>query len=127
MRIDSSGFTDRISPACLVTQINYGGRVTDDNDRRLLMCILAKCYTPSVLTDGHTFSKSHAYTSPPASGEVASYLAHIRSLPAVDEPEVFGLSANAAVSFNLQVMFEQVPTEKSQGLKCCLSCSFHLT
>jgi dynein heavy chain len=84
-------------------QINYGGRVTDDNDRRLLMCILAQCYTPSVLTDTHSFSKSPAYMSPPASGDVASYLAHIRGLPAVDEPVVFGLSANAAISFNLQV------------------------
>ncbi|GFH25780.1 uncharacterized protein HaLaN_23801, partial [Haematococcus lacustris] len=29
-------------------QINYGGRVTDDNDRRLLMCILGQYYQPAV-------------------------------------------------------------------------------
>lgn len=30
------------------TQINYGGRVTDDNDRRLLMCTLGQYYCPEV-------------------------------------------------------------------------------
>ena len=29
--------------------INYGGRVTDDNDRLLLMCILEKCYGEQIL------------------------------------------------------------------------------
>ncbi|KAJ9522811.1 hypothetical protein QJQ45_019799, partial [Haematococcus lacustris] len=82
-------------------QINYGGRVTDDNDRRLLMCILGQYYQPAVLSDGYQFTASGRYSSPPPR-DLASYLAHIKALPLTDEPEVFGLNANAAIAFNLQ-------------------------
>ena len=41
--------------------INYGGRVTDDWDRRCMMTILQDYYNPKVLEDGHTFSKSGIY------------------------------------------------------------------
>ena len=38
-------------------QINYGGRVTDDNDRRCLMCILAQYFTVNVLDDTYKYSR----------------------------------------------------------------------
>ncbi len=75
--------------------------MTDDIDRRLLMCILSQYYSPAVLSDNHLFTASGTYKSPPA-GDLASYVAHIRGLPLVDEPEVFGLHSNAAITFNLQ-------------------------
>lgn len=37
----------------VVGQINYGGRVTDDQDRRLLMAILRQYITPDVLQDDY--------------------------------------------------------------------------
>ena len=42
-------------------QINYGGRVTDDLDRTLLLCILSKYYTPDIMKDGYRFSESGIY------------------------------------------------------------------
>ena len=39
-------------------QINYGGRVTDDWDRRCLMTILRKFYNPNVLDRKYQFSKA---------------------------------------------------------------------
>lgn len=41
--------------------INYGGRVTDDWDRRCIMNILNDFYSPDVLSDEHSFSISGIY------------------------------------------------------------------
>ena len=76
--------------------------MTDDNDRRLLLCILGRCYSPEALVEGHPFTSTGTYRSP-VDGDHASYLAHIKALPQRDEPEVFGLNSNANITFNLQV------------------------
>ena len=44
--------------------INYGGRVTDDWDRRCLMSILSIYLTPNILNDNYIFSKSGIYKAP---------------------------------------------------------------
>jgi dynein heavy chain len=41
--------------------INYGGRVTDDNDRRCLITTLSKFCQSEVLKDGFKFSNSGIY------------------------------------------------------------------
>ena len=41
--------------------INYGGRVTDDWDRRCIMNILNDFYCSEVLADSHSFSESGLY------------------------------------------------------------------
>ena len=46
-------------------QINYGGRVTDDWDRRCLMTMLKKYSNIEILEDGYKFSDSGIYYAPP--------------------------------------------------------------
>ena len=41
--------------------INYGGRVTDDWDRRCIMNILNDFYSPVVMKEGYKFSESGIY------------------------------------------------------------------
>merc|ERR1712136_49025 len=41
--------------------INYGGRVTDDWDRRCMMSILSDYYNDEVLKTNHTYSESGLY------------------------------------------------------------------
>ncbi len=53
--------------------INYGGRVTDDWDRRLQLSIIETLYNPAVLNEDHKFSPSGVYHQLPA-GDYASYL-----------------------------------------------------
>jgi hypothetical protein len=42
----------------LVTEINYGGRVTDDKDRRLISNLVSGFVGPQVLDPGYKFSSS---------------------------------------------------------------------
>lgn len=44
--------------------INYGGRVTDDNDRRCLLITLQKYYCVENLEDGYIYSDSGRYYAP---------------------------------------------------------------
>ncbi|KAI8825240.1 dynein heavy chain and region D6 of dynein motor-domain-containing protein [Fimicolochytrium jonesii] len=84
----------------LAGECNYGGRVTDDRDRRTLMSILSIYYTPSILNDDHRLSTSGIYFAPPK-GSHESYLHHIKSMPIAAHPEVFGMHENADIAKDL--------------------------
>ncbi|ESO89348.1 hypothetical protein LOTGIDRAFT_210379 [Lottia gigantea] len=79
--------------------INYGGRVTDDWDRRCLMNILHDFYVPDVLNEDHVYSPSSIYRQISPSMDLNGYLAYIKSLPINDTPEIFGLHENANITF----------------------------
>ncbi|KAI8926816.1 dnah1 protein [Entophlyctis helioformis] len=81
-----------------VGEINYGGRVTDDWDRRLIMNILEDFYTPKVLEDGYQFSSSDIYKSIPAESYNA-YRSYIKSMPIDENTEIFSMHDNANITF----------------------------
>lgn len=78
--------------------INYGGRVTDDWDRRCLLSLLKKYYSMDILEDGYKFSISGTYYAP-TYGTIESYRQYIDELPLIDNPEVFGLNENANITY----------------------------
>uniref|UniRef100_A0A8C5QQJ6 Dynein axonemal heavy chain 1 n=1 Tax=Leptobrachium leishanense TaxID=445787 RepID=A0A8C5QQJ6_9ANUR len=80
-------------------EINYGGRVTDDWDRRCLLSILQDFYQPPVLTEEHKFSESGVYHQISPAYDLNGYLQYIRSLPLNDLTELFGLHENANITF----------------------------
>ena len=75
-------------------QCNYGGRVTDDHDRRVLVAYIEQFYCEEALEDNYAFSESGTYFIPPP-GPVESVIEYIESLPLTPNPEVFGLHVNA--------------------------------
>lgn len=60
--------------------INYGGRVTDDNDRRCLLTTLEKYYCIENLEDNYPYSPSGIYYAP-TNGPLDSYREYIEKLP----------------------------------------------
>jgi dynein heavy chain len=83
--------------AYLVGECNYGGRVTDDKDRRCIMNILDDFYTSKILKDDYIFSPSGVYYAPPP-GTLENYREYVRGLPYNEGPEVFGLHDNANIT-----------------------------
>ena len=82
-------------------QIHYGGRVTDDLDRRCLMSILKKYYLEAVLDDAYRFTPSGVYYAP-EEGDLTSFRQYINDLPLTEAPEVFGMHPNADITFQMQ-------------------------
>ena len=81
----------------LVAEINYGGRVTDDKDQRLIQTILLTYLQPKILEyENYKFSASSTYYCP-LPGTKGDYLTYIKKLPLATGPEVFGLHDNAEI------------------------------
>lgn len=78
-------------------QIHYGGRVTDDWDRRTIMTILEGFVNPKVMNDGYPFSSSGIYNSIPSTDQ-KGYLDYIETWPLNIQPEAFGLHENADIT-----------------------------
>jgi dynein heavy chain len=78
-------------------EINYGGRVTDDKDVRLIKTILETYIVSGALNDGYKYSESGLYYSA-APGDQADYINYIKGLPLNPAPEAFGLHDNAEIS-----------------------------
>ncbi|RLV99506.1 hypothetical protein DV515_00009657 [Chloebia gouldiae] len=80
-------------------EINYGGRVTDDWDRRCIMSILEDFYKPEVLSPDFAYSESGIYKQISTSSDLNGYLQYVKGLPLNDSPELFGLHDNADITF----------------------------
>ena len=81
----------------LTGECNYGGRVTDDKDRRLIMIILEDFYSDKLFDDNHKLSPSGKYFAPPFT-EYEGYMEYIKQMPQYAEPEVFGFHSNADIT-----------------------------
>ncbi|PSN57350.1 Dynein heavy chain 7 [Blattella germanica] len=86
----------------LTGECNYGGRVTDDWDRRTLKTILADFINENVITDpNYVFSSVGRMYGLPNHYEYRHFLRHIKNVPSMPPPEVFGLNMNAGITRDL--------------------------
>ncbi|KAM3621055.1 uncharacterized protein V6R79_005381 [Siganus canaliculatus] len=76
----------------------YGGHVTDEWDRRLLMTYMDSCFCDAAVTQPlFRLSSLPSYCIPSDNSE-SSYQEYISTLPSTDQPEVFGQHPNADVA-----------------------------
>ena len=79
--------------------MQYGGRVTDDFDKRLLCTFTSVWFSEALLTEGFKFYEGYPL---PDFKTIEEYLDHIINMPLQDIPEVFGLHSNADISYQVK-------------------------
>lgn len=108
----------------LTAECNYGGRVTDDKDRRLITTLLDDYFNPDVLNNpNYSFSPDPAFKVPHLNSH-EEYIEHIKSLPHLTHPNVFGFHANADITKDINetnLLLESLllcssQTEEAKGL-----------
>jgi len=70
----------------MLGEVQYGGRVTDDFDKRLLKTFCRVWFHENMFQDSFKFYQG--YTIPKCNA-LADFKSHIMNLPYVDSPEVF--------------------------------------
>ncbi|XP_076648121.1 dynein heavy chain at 36C [Halictus rubicundus] len=81
----------------LTGECNYGGRVTDEWDRRTLNTILAKFYSEELITEErYLFDPSGLYYVPRVESR-EDFLEYVKSFPMTTAPSVFGMNENADI------------------------------
>ncbi|XP_049877168.1 dynein axonemal heavy chain 12 [Pectinophora gossypiella] len=93
----------------LTGECNYGGRVTDDWDRRLIVTILDNYVNSGVVNDpNYLFCDIGPQYGLPRRCEYQDYLKHIETVPVNPPPEAFGLHMNAGITRDYRVSMEIV-------------------
>jgi len=114
----------------MVTEVQYGGKVTDNLDRRMFNTYGSLWVAPRVLADGFSYNPGELITKFPNdfnytmfdSLEIDAYRKWASSFPEIDSPEIFGLHPNADLTYRvkeveslLRTFSETQPRQASGG------------
>ena len=84
----------------LTGECNYGGKVTDERDRRALLCLLDDFYCDQAIAEepylfaGQRLKKYQVFDAEGA----REYLEYIKALPEEESPALMGLHENASIT-----------------------------
>lgn len=79
----------------MLGEVQYGGRVTDDYDKRLLNTFARVWFSDNMFSEGFTFHKGYKIMK---YKYIAEYLKDIETMPSVDPPQAYGLHPNADIT-----------------------------
>jgi dynein heavy chain len=94
----------------VVSEVQYGGKITDNMDRRLFNTYTAAWMSNPVLQSSFTYNPKSpiaripddfAYRVPDFT-DLESYRRFISSFPEIDSPEIYGLHPNADLTFRVK-------------------------
>ena len=102
----------------MVAEVQYGGKITDNLDRRMFITYTQQWLTTNTCAEGYTYnpatpifpiSKNFQYTVP-VFAEHKEYKTFISGFPEVDSPEIFGLHPNADLTYRVKEVDGLLPT-----------------
>ncbi|KAG8470448.1 hypothetical protein KFE25_008869 [Diacronema lutheri] len=109
----------------MVCEVQYGGRITDDWDRRLFNTYGIAWLTSRILQPTFSFYElgSLRYAIPTGNmGDIDTFRRYIEAMPLIDNPEVFGLHTNADLAYRtmqtnvvLETILDVQPKESGGG------------
>jgi dynein heavy chain, axonemal len=98
----------------MVSEAQYGGKITDNIDRRLFKTYVNVWLNPGTCAEGFAFNPKYplARAGPGAAeqfvykvqsfDQIAKYQDFIKGFPEIDSPEMFGLHTNADLTFRVK-------------------------
>ncbi len=100
----------------LIGECNYGGRVTDDKDRRLLKSLLDDVFSLETLKPGYCPSGLAEFAFPDLDLKYEDYCTYIsKQLPDEQPAELFGFHENAFMSRNIKESNDMVSSMQRLG------------
>jgi dynein heavy chain len=94
----------------LIGVINYGGRVTDDKDNKLISAILNQYCNEFILLDDYKLNNTGVYKVPEINIDILKGLdsvnKYLDNLPLDDSPDIFGLHPNANITLQNKMVRE---------------------
>ncbi|CAF0945608.1 unnamed protein product [Adineta steineri] len=80
----------------MIGEVHYGGRVTDDFDKRLLNTYTRVWFLDNMFTDKFEFAPNYKI---PRCKTIQEFRAHVETMSLFDSPNVFGLHPNADITY----------------------------
>ncbi|KAL0274316.1 UNVERIFIED_CONTAM: hypothetical protein PYX00_006769 [Menopon gallinae] len=103
----------------MLGEVQYGGRVTDDYDKRLLNTFARVWFSENMFNDSFVFYKGYPIVR---FKNLNQYLEYIEEMSPVDPPQVYGLHSNANITYQtnttrtmLDTMLSIQPKEAGSG------------
>lgn len=79
----------------MIGEVQYGGRVTDDYDKRLLNTFAKLWFSDAIFSEDFVFYKGYPVL---VYKQVTEYLKVIDEMNPIDPPQVYGLHPNANIT-----------------------------